>query len=368
MHRQRHQKGSLQVRQHGKRKMWVLLYRDGSTRKYATLGLYSKISKSQAEEKRDELLNEVNARNAVAPDPDITFGEFLDGVALPFLRSKWKRSTAATTENRITHHLKAEFGEQKLSALGVKELQAFLIVKAESLSRSVVAHLRWDLRAVFRLALAEGFTERDPSTALYTPRQAESAPTRAMNKQEVEHYIKALEPRESVIAHLAIFSGMRPGEILALQRRHVSGDCTKVSVEQRLYRGDIDSPKTGNSTRTVAIPPKTAALLKGWMELVGGSPKAWVFASENPKKPMWRDNVWYRHMLPRLEPIGLGWGNFQVLRRTHASLGHDAGIDPKVAADQRGHGIGVAIDVYTKAALSRRAEAAEQLENAVLTA
>ena len=33
-----------------------------------------------------------------------------------------------------------------------------------------------------------------------------------------------------------------------------------------------------------------------------------------------------------------------------------------------GHGIGVAIDVYTKAALSRRAEAAEQLENAVLTA
>ena len=48
--------------------------------------------------------------------------------------------------------------------------------------------------------------------------------------------------------------------------------------------------------------------------------------------------------------------------------GHDAGIDPKVAADQRGHGIGVAIDVYTKAALSRRAEAAEQLENAVLTA
>ena len=96
MHRQRHQKGSLQVRQHGKRKMWVLLYRDGSTRKYATLGLYSKISKSQAEEKRDELLNEVNARNAIAPDPNITFGEFLEGIALPFLRSKWKRSTAAT--------------------------------------------------------------------------------------------------------------------------------------------------------------------------------------------------------------------------------------------------------------------------------
>ena len=368
VHRQRHQKGSLQVRQHGKRKMWVLLYRDGSSRKYATLGLYSKISKSQAEEKRDELLNEVNARNAIAPDPHITFGDFLEGVALPFLRSKWKRSTAATTENRITYHLKTEFGEEKLSALSLKGLQMFLNAKAASLSRSVVAHLRWDLRAIFKLAIAEGYAERDPTGALYTPKAAVTAQTRSMNKEEVEHYITALEPRERVIAHLAIFSGMRPGEILALQRRHIGGDCRELRVDQRLYRGDIDTPKTNSSTRTVAIPPKTANHLREWMALVGKSPKAWVFASENALKPMWRDNVWYRHMKPLLDPIGLGWGNFQVLRRTHASLGHDAGIDPKVAADQRGHGIGVAIDVYTKAALSRRAEAAEQLENAVLTA
>jgi len=161
---------------------------------------------------------------------------------------------------------------------------------------------------------------------------------------------------------------MRPGEILAMQRRHVSGDCRQVIIDQRLYRGDIDTPKTDSSARTVAIPPKTASLLKEWMELVGRKNDAWVFASENAKKPMWRDNVWYRHMKPLLSPLGLAWASFQVLRRTHASLGHEAGIDPKVAADQRGHGIGVAIDVYTKAALSRRAEAAERLENAVLTA
>ena len=60
--------------------------------------------------------------------------------------------------------------------------------------------------------------------------------------------------------------------------------------------------------------------------------------------------------------------NFQALRRTHASLGHKAGIDPKVSADQRGHGIGVALDVYTKAALSTRAEAAKQLEESILAA
>ena len=136
--------------------------------------------------------------------------------ALPFLRSKWKRSTAATTENRIQHHLNEEFGERRIADLGLKELQAFLNIKSQTLSRSVVAHLRWDLRSVFRLALAEGFTDRDPTAALFTPREAAPSPSPSMSKEEVEPYINALDLRERVIALLAIFVGMRPGEILAL--------------------------------------------------------------------------------------------------------------------------------------------------------
>ena len=73
------------------------------------------------------------------------------------------------------------------------------------------------------------------------------------------------------------------------------------------------------------------------------------------------------HVKTKLDPIGLGWVNFQVMRRTHVSLGHKAKVDPKVAADQRGHGIGVALDVYTKSSIEERAVAANQLEEAVLT-
>ncbi len=43
-------------------------------------------------------------------------------------------------------------------------------------------------------------------------------------------------------------------------------------------------------------------------------------------------------------------------------------IDPKVSADQRGHGIGTALDVYTKTALNKKAEAAKTLENSVFAA
>jgi len=81
---------------------------------------------------------------------------------------------------------------------------------------------------------------------------------------------------------------------------------------------------------------------------------------------MWRDNVWYRNMQPRLKEVGLDWANFLVLRRTHASLGHEAGIDPKVSADQRGHGIGVAMDVYTKSSLEARRTAAAKLQASIL--
>ena len=61
----------------------------------------------------------------------------------------------------------------------------------------------------------------------------------------------------------------------------------------------------------------------------------------------------------------MDWVNFQVLRSTQASLGHKEGIDPKVAADQRGHTIGVAIDTYIQTDLESRLEAVTKLEAAI---
>lgn len=106
-----------------------------------------------------------------------------------------------------------------------------------------------------------------------------------MNRKEAQQHIKALDLRERVIDYLALFAGMRPGEILALLRKHVSEDCSAVIIEQRLYRGDIDTPKTISSRRIVAIPAQTAIELQQWLLLVGTSPDSWVFASENPDNP-----------------------------------------------------------------------------------
>ena len=345
--------------------MWVVLYREGGVRKYETLGLLSKMSKSAAREKQAAFMSEVNAKLATAADPQVTFGQFLDGMALPFLRSKWKRSTASTTEDRMGYHL-AEFRDTRLRAISLRALQAFLNRKAEGLSHSSVAHLRWDLRAVFKLALAEGFIDRDPTAALYTPKEAAVEPTRAMTGKEVEQYLSALEFRERVIAHLAIFTGMRPGEILGLQREHVSVDCRSIVIKQRLYRGDIDTPKTTSSRRTVAVPPKTADLLTEWMSLIGSRKEAWVFASENPETPIRRDNLWRRYMLPKLKPVGLEWATFQVMRRTFATLSKEAGVDAHTRSAQMGNTVDVNENEYAVASFEKKLAAVRRLESAVV--
>jgi uncharacterized small protein (DUF1192 family) len=59
-------------------------------------------------------------------------------------------------------------------------------------------------------------------------------------------------------------------------------------------------------------------------------------------------------------------GNFQVMRRTNASLSRKAKVDDKVAADQRGHGLGVSLEVYSQSDLEQKIEAVNRLEAEVV--
>ena len=71
-------------------------------------------------------------------------------------------------------------------------------------------------------------------------------------------------------------------------------------------------------------------------------------------------------MEPKLEPLGLDWATFQVLRKTNATLSKKHGIDSKVSADQRGHSLGVSMEVYTMSDRQQKREAVQKLEAAVL--
>jgi len=181
-----------------------------------------------------------------------------------------------------------------------------------------------------------------------------------MSGSDVQRALKVLPIRERLIFRLATIEGMRPGEILGLQLQDIAEQ--SVTVSRRVYEGDVDSPKTGRA-RVVGLSPATASLLTEWRGLLlDQRPEAWLFQSEKLSSPLNRDNVQRRYIQPKLAKIGLGWVTFQVMRRTNGSLAHKFGVDPKVAADQRGHGVGVAMNEYIQSDLEQKLQVAKTVD------
>lgn len=365
MRRKRFQRGSLQARKHGRHRVWVAFWREDGDRRCKMLGRQAQMSKSEAEAVLSAILRAVNSGAAHSSKTVYTFEQFTEDVYLPFCRRGWKESTAGTSEQIVNSHLVSEFGKTLLHALRREELQDFLDRKALDLSTSVVSHLRWFLNGIFKLALSDGLVLNNPAAELRIPRKCQPGRTmRPMTEEEVTKYLEAFELREKLIARLAIFEGLRPGEILALRWKSLAGDI--VRVEERVYKRVLNTPKNGKA-REGAISDGTLALIAEWAGLAQDrSPGGFAFPSEKLTTPLSLDNLWRRYMLPKLEVVGLEWATFQVLRKTNASLSKKAGVDPKVAADQRGHGLGISLEVYTSSDLEQKRAAVRKLEAAVL--
>lgn len=340
------------------RTYWVGRWWENGHRRNKVLGKVSQMTKSQAREKLLEHLRELNLGE---PSADWPFQDFVDQVYLPFYGKKWKASTSQSNKYRVKTHLVDCFGERTLASFTRDELQALLDRKAELLSFDTVAHLRWDLKQIFHLAQMDGYLKYNPAAMLFVPRDARRPQRRRMTLDQARLLTSALDFREQIICSLALLAGLRPGEIFSLQWHHIQGD--RISIKQRIYRGQIDSPKTAYSDREVAIPPGLQQLLRQWKaQAIPTDLPGWVFPSERLSTPVSKDNCWRRHILPKLEKLGLDWANFQVMRRTHSSLMRDLGVDPKVVAEQQGHSLDVNLNVYTQTGMRLKLDAVRQLE------
>jgi integrase len=364
MRRKRFQKGSLQARKHGRHRVWVASWWEDGSRRSKVLGLCSKMTKGDAESAMAAILQPINEGTSRGPRPVYTFERFVEDVYLPHGRHGWKESTAGTSEQIIKTHLVPEFRSDLLHTIRRERLQKFLDRKARELSYSVVAHLRWFLNGIFKLAWSDGYISSNTAAELRIPKKCRPGrDVRPLTEEEAMKYLEVFDLREKLIARLAIFEGMRPGEILALRWKSVTNET--ITVAERVYKRVLNTPKNGK-TREGAMSDGTLELLNEWAELAQDpSPAGFVFPSEKVTTPISLDNLWRRNMRPLLEAIGMEWATFQVLRKTNASLSKKAGVDPKVASDQRGHGLGVSLEVYTSSDLEQKRAALRALEAAV---
>jgi integrase len=364
--RRRFQRGSLQKRQSGGSWNWIAFWWQDRRRRGQILGSCSTMGRPEALAEMAKLVQPVNAHAGEPITRFWTVGDWIRDSFLPLSRRKWKLSTASTTGDRIRKHILTDLGALEIGSITRDLLQHYLEQKtAQGLSFSLVDHLRWDLRAIFRLAAHDRLRSSNPAELLFTPRTACKPSRRILSPDQVQQILSVLGLREQLLVRLALFSGMRPGEILALQWQHVVDD--HVEVRHRIYRGKLDRPKSERSKRAVALSSTTQDLMRQWRQRSGSSdPDAWVFPSTKLTTPLRRDNTWRWLLAPPLKTIQLDWATFQIMRRTHASLCRQAGIDPKLVADQLGHGLGVSLDVYTVVALDKRQEAVEVLEASLL--
>ncbi len=221
-----------------------------------------------------------------------------------------------------------------------------------------------NLKQIFDMAVEEGYLQRNPAALLFTPRECKRAVARVMTVEDVRRMFRVLDLRERLIAKLALLAGMRPGEIFGLKWSRL--DSEYADIRQRIYRGDVDSPKSVRSVRFAPLSDGLLMSINQWRAIsLDTYADAWVFPSEKLTTPLAKDSCWRRSFLPKLKALGLARMNFQVMRRTHSSLLKELGVDPQVRAEQMGHTIDVNENVYAITSLGRRKDAVNTLEKAI---
>jgi integrase len=368
--RKRFQNGS--VKKSKDRKYWIGSWRENDVngdrkQRSRVLGKVSKMTKSEARDEMTRIVKPINERVEFRVSPDITVQDFVEKVYFPFYSRKWKPLTAQSRTSSIKHHIVGAFGSRTIASLTRDEMQNFLDER-KSLALSMVDHLRWDLKQILDLAVAENVLPRNPvyvsgSMLLFVPRECPHPNRPTMNEKEVKKAIEVLDLRERVIVKLAVIAGMRVSEIFGLRRGRVKDDY--VEIMERVCKRDIDTPKTAKAMRHAALSSGLQQDIKLWLSSSPDTgPAGWLFPSEKLTTPIGRENIMNRHIRPRLEKLGLEWVDYRVMRRTHSSLMNEKGVSPKLIADQQGHGVDVNLNVYTQSSVESRAKALETLESA----
>ena len=285
-------------------------------------------------------------------------------VYVPYYSRKWKASTRANNMNRVSIHLVEGFGNLALSSFRRDQLQDVLDEKATGgLSFSTVDHLRWDLKQIFDMAVAECLVVRNPALLLFTPKEAAKPLRRVMSIKEVQTCFSVLGQRERLIAKLAIMAGMRPGEIFAYMGPSHCNLCGHSATGLSGCHRYAEDRSVDPESRFVRRPPSRNRRLASVSHVTRDD--AWVFPLER-MTPMSKDNCWNRNIKPKLEKVGMGWANFLVMRRTHATLMNELGVNGKLVADQLGHSLDVSQNVYTQSPVKSRLPAVNQLEKTLL--
>jgi site-specific recombinase XerC len=323
------------------------------------------MNEKQARTALDDIIALLNRNPAHAHGAELV-RRFVEQVYIPqkYENGEWRRATGQEAEYLFRRSILSEIGELCCRDLKAEHLRAVLRNLADTgLSYESVSKVKFAMGDMVKRMVAEEYLPSNIATGLKTPRTAKRSDRSRLRRVTLAEYLRAwtvLDERERLAFDLVTFCGLRESEAYGLK----NGDLFQwgaIRVERSWYKGDINSTKT-NEIREVGIGAEIFERLMAWIAtLPEGNKDGWVFPSERMVTPLLPGNVLRRCIHPRLEPLGLDWINFAVLRRSHSTLHQERGTDPKIIADQQGHGLGVHLSDYVDSSVALKREAVAAL-------
>jgi integrase len=329
-------------------------------------------SATQAKKLLTQRLNEVDL-GLISFERAGLFKDFVKRWRADYLGSaQLKPSTLSAYKSILDHHLIPYFGEVQLDRINAGHVQRFVAEKiAESSARGrelrpkTIQNCVRVLSKIFNTALDWQMLSRSPMVRIRLPR-VERREMDFLRPEEVRVLLtKTEDPDFRCLLMLAIFSGMRQGELLALQWGDVDWNRSTIKVRRAFSRGKLMSPKTATSIREVRVGRQLLVALREH-QMRCGARSEFIFSARNGAH-LDPANLMKRGFEPAVRHAGLRKIRFHDLRHTYASIMINEGANLKFVSKQLGHSsIQITLDRYSHLIPERHDAAIEHFEQVVL--
>lgn len=289
--------------------------------------------------------------------------EELADVWLSFKSGTIARSTLKGYESDLQAHILPRFGQRSVKSLNSVEIQYWLNSLAKEGSPRTVNRIRGTLRNMITFAAEQGLTQANVMRGVKGIKNNVD-PIRIPSKKEVQKLLsiakngkyynfsdddfgRYLKQEVFLVVTIAVRTGMRISEILALQWRYFDDKKNSILVAHSLDRsGRLTPPKTVKSRRVILLDADTARLLINWKreqeqylkkyEGIVANHQGMIFTTQ-VGTPMRYDNFRFRYWDSLTKMAGLPHLHFHSLRHFTATTLLAAGIPSKAVSELLGH-------------------------------
>ena len=228
-----------------------------------------------------------------------------------------KPSVAHNWKCILKNHLNPPLGELPLADVGNRTMRSVVERLAKKgLAPATIRNITLVVKLVRASALDEDGNQLFPikwnSRFIDMPTVDEKKQRKpSFTVEQVTKIVKSATGRVQMACILFASTGLRAGELLALEVRHFDG--TSVRVEQSVWGGNgkVGTPKTANAYRIVDLHPDVAALLK---QFIGDRSSGFIFQTSS-RKPVTQTNLLRRELHPLLADLGIKLCGFHSFRR-----------------------------------------------------